>query len=41
MVVDEIATMAEDINIHMGDLEDMIQAEMSHRLLNGIRLRGC
>jgi len=32
MVVDEIAMMAEDIDVRMGDLEDTIRAEMSHRL---------
>jgi len=32
MVVDEIATTAEDIDVRMGDLEDTIRAEMSHRL---------
>src|SRR5882757_6842822 len=32
MVVDEIATTAEDIDVQMGDLEDTIRAEMSHRL---------
>src|SRR5882762_4924489 len=32
MVVDKIATMAEDINVRMGDLEETIRAEVSHRL---------
>src|SRR5882762_2758403 len=32
MVVNEIATMAKDIDVRMGDLEDTIRAEMSHCL---------
>src|SRR5882762_3039488 len=32
MVVDEIATTAEDIDVQMGDLEETIRAEVSHRL---------
>src|SRR5882762_2021019 len=32
MVVDEIATMAEDIDVRMGDLEETIRAEVSHCL---------
>src|SRR6267378_5225777 len=32
MVVDKIATTAEDINVQMGDLEETIRAEVSHRL---------
>src|SRR5882762_10770399 len=32
MVVDEIATTAEDIDVRMGDLKDTIRAEMSHSL---------
>ena len=32
MVVDEIATTAKDIDVQMGDLEEMIWAEVSHHL---------
>src|SRR5882762_2778315 len=32
MVVDEIATTAEDIDVQMGDLEETIRAEVSHCL---------
>src|SRR5882762_9994458 len=32
MVVDEIATTAKDIDVRMGDLEETIWAEVSHRL---------
>src|SRR5882757_8605867 len=32
MVVDEIATTAEDLDVRMGDLEEMIRAEVSHHL---------
>src|SRR5882762_5693554 len=32
MVVDEIATIAEDIDVQMGDLEETIRAKVSHHL---------